>query len=237
MRNHKRIIKETLQQVKDMGMSIEFDNYKGGNFTMYTNKKGMLVEKTWANTVTIDGMTVEGLQAWDNSAFTDMLMPLLKEYAKHEITLEQLCNRLSGKNISAITVKQDGSEVKEYAKDSYHWSQVDLIDRFYRYIDKKNTIENLKAYFTMIYEKTQACNPNMDGWTADRVEQVYLTHAIIPSFIKNELNLTVSNNDLKNLIHEYLYNWNDFSDSLHRLNGDKMVQDDYFYRLENGLAK
>ena len=237
MRNHKRIIKDTLQKVKDMPMSIEFDNYKDGNFITYVNKKGEIATKTWANTVTIDGMTIEGLQAWDNSAFTNMLMPLLQEYAKHEITLQQLCNRLSGKNISAITVKQDGSEVKEYAKDSYHWSQVDLIDRFYRYVDKMNTLENLKAYFQMIYKKTQACNPNMNGWTADRVEQVYLTHAIIPAFIKNELKLTVSNNDLKNLIHEYLYNWNDFSDSLHRLNGDTMVKDDYFYRLENGLVE
>ena len=231
MRNHKRIIKETVQKAQDMGMSIEFDNFKNGEFITYVNRKGEIATKTWANTVTIDGMTVEGLQAWDNGDFENMLMPLLKEYKNKDITLEQLKNGLSGENMGLVTEKQDGTTKKEYAKDSYRWSQIDLIDRFYRYIDKENTLENLKEYFKLIYNKCQECNPSMNGWTASRVEQVYLTHNIIPKFIINELGLNISQNDLKNLIHTYLYDLPQFTDSLHELVGDVKVKDDLFSKM------
>lgn len=230
-RNHKKVICETLQKTAKMNVSVQFDNFINDKFILYTNKKGELAEKTWANTVTIDGMTVEGLQAWDNSSFRDMLMPLLQEYCNKKITLSQLCNRLSGKNISAITVKQDGTEKKEYAKDSYRWSQIDLIDRFYRYIKHYNTVENLKQYFLMINEKTQGCCPYANGWTADRVEQVYLTHCIIPSFIRKELKLDINNNDLKNVIHNYLYDFEKFTDNLHELIGDTKIKDDLYFQM------
>lgn len=219
-RNHKRVVKETLQKAKELKVNITFNNYN--------EHDGFI--KPYMTTVTVNGKSINGLQNWDNGRF-EMFMALMEEYAHNEITLDQLMNMASEKRIDAIIVKSDGTEKKEYAKDSYRWSQIDLMDRFYRYIDKYNTLENLKAYFELIYNKCQECNPNMNGWTAGRVEQVYLTHCIIPSFIRKELKLDVNNNDLKNLIHTYLYDLPQFNDNLHELIGDIKIKDNLFSKM------
>ena len=219
-RNHKRVVKETLQKAKELNLQVSFNNYN--------EHDGFI--KPYMTTVTVNNKTINGLQNWDNGRF-EVFMALMTEYAHSEITLDQLMNMASEKRIDAIIVKSDGTEVKEYAKDSYRWSQIDLIDRFYRYIDKMSTVENLKQYFELIYKKTQGCCPYANGWTASRVEQVYLTHCIIPSFIRKELKLDINENDLKNLIHDYLYDWTQFSDNLHELIGDVKIKDDLYSKM------
>lgn len=219
-RNHKRVTLETLKKASELKVNVTFNNYN--------EHDGFI--KPYMTAVTVNGKTINGLQNWDNGKF-EVFMALMTEYAHGEISLDRLMNMASEKRVDAIIVKQDGSEHKEYAKDSYRWAQVDLIDRFYRYIDKENTVENLKQYFELIYNNCKECNPNMNGWTASRVEQVYLTHCIIPSFIRKELKLDINDNDLKNLIHNYLYDLPQFTDRLHELVGDTKIKDDLYFQM------
>lgn len=250
-RNHKKVISECLQLCKELKLPIEFDNVVNGEFV-----------KPYATSVIIDNkrlQAIKGLQAWDNTDFRMYFMPCLVEYAKHgnikelapctdrtKTTIEHIADYVKGSKTSST--RNEHGHV-EYAKDSYHWSKIDLLDKWHEYAeismdaDYDNALDipldeykaSLKSFLLNVMKKTIECNPNMNSWSAERLEDCYITHSILPKFIKNELRLIVNNEQLKEVQKAYLsHNPELFNDCLHRLTNDTMVQDDLFYRMGYG---
>ena len=247
-RNHKRVIQECLQLCKELNLKIEFDNVVDGQFI-----------KPYATSVIIDDrrmQAIKGLQAWDNTDFRMYFMPCLQEYAKNgnikalapctdttKSVIEHIADYVKGSKTSST---KDVHGHVEYAKDSYHWAKIDLLDKWHEFAeismdaDYDNALdiplddyrENLKRFLLNAMKKTIACNPKMNGWSAERLEETYITHAILPKFIKNELKLILNNEQLREVQKTYLsHNPELFNDCLHRLIGDTMVQDDLLYRM------
>lgn len=239
-RNHKKVISESLKLASDLKIQVQFNNI--GSNGEYL--------KPYATAVTIAGkelQTINGLQAWDNTTFRECFMPALKEYVTHE--------DITGHNIRTIADIEaycKGSKTsvtmarghKEYAKDSYHWAQIDLIDKFEIYQDSKmifnfDDVETLdafidlqnqqKEFFKNFYIKMNNCNPNPDFWTSERLETYYITSKILPKFIREELHADFSEDNM-NMICKLYFQSRDkdcktiaseqFADTLHRLIND-----------------
>lgn len=247
-RNHKKVITECLQLCKKLNLKIEFDNVVNGQFI-----------KDYATSVIIDDrrmQAIKGLQAWDNTDFRMYFMPCLQEYATHgnikalapctdttKSVIEHIADYVKGSKTSST---KDVHGHVEYAKDSYHWAKIDLLDKWHEYAEKSmdadydNALdiplddykENLKRFLCNALKKCMECNPSMYGWSAERLESVYITHCILPKFIKNELKLILNNKQLHEVKKTYLMNNPElFNDCLHRLVGDTMVNDDLLYKM------
>jgi len=250
-RNHKKVISECLQLCKELNLPIEFDNVVNGEFI-----------KPYATSVIIDNkrmQAIKGLQAWDNTDFRMYFMPCLQEYAKNgnikalapctdtsKSVIEHIADYVKGSKTSST--KNEHGHV-EYAKDSYHWAKIDLLDKWHEFAensmdaDYDNALDiplddykaSLKSFLLNAMKKTIACNPNMNGWSAERLEDCYITHAILPKFIKNELRLILNNEQIREVQKAYLsHNPELFNDCLHRLIGDTQVKDDLLYRMGYG---
>jgi hypothetical protein len=247
-RSHKTVILECLQLCKELGLKIEFDNVVNGEFI-----------KPYATSVIIDDkrmQAIKGLQAWDNTDFRMYFMPCLIEYAKHgnikelapcpdttKSVIEHIADYVKGSKTSST---KDKSGHVEYAKDSYHWSKIDLLDKWHEFAelsmdsDYDNALDiplddykaNLKKFLLNAMKKTIACNPKMNEWSAERLEETYITHSILPKFIKNELKLILNNEQLREVQETYLlHNPELFNDCLHRLTNDTMVKDDLLFKM------
>lgn len=229
-RNHKRVIMETLKLAQDNGLQVKFNNFSDGAWL-----------KDYATAVTIDGKSMNGLQAWDNKTF-DFFMNVLQQYASHEIELKDIEPIMKGSKTSST--RHQGHV--EYAKDSYHWSQIDLLDKWHAYCeslmdaDYENATditiddfrEGLKQFLLNAMKKTVQCNPCMRGWSAERLEDCYITHGILPRFIKEQLKIDLKKEDLQEIQKAYLSrNPELFNDCLHRLSNDTMVKDDLFFTM------
>lgn len=219
-RNHKRVTLETLKKASELNLQVSFNNYN--------EHDGFI--KPYMTTVTVNGKTINGLQNWDNGKF-EMFMALMTEYAHGEITLDRLMNMASEKRIDAVIKRADGSEVKEYAKDSYRWSQVDLIDKWHTFAEMNFDYNDLKLFMVEVFKKTNTLNPKANGWNAGRMEEFYLTHKILPKFIREQLQVMVSNDELIKLANEHTKDLFQFADSLHRLAGDVKVKDDLYFQM------
>ena len=170
----------------------------------------------------------------------------------------------TGENVTGFNVLIDGKEALEtylkgskttstrhnghveYAKDSYHWSQIDLLDKWHAYCeslmdaDYENATdisiddfrEGLKQFLLNAMKKTVQCNPCMRGWSAERLEDCYITHGILPRFIKEQLKIDLKKEDLQEIQKAYLSrNPELFNDCLHRLSNDTMVKDDLLFTM------
>ena len=231
-RNHKRVIMETLEHAKTLGISVQFNNFNGHEWL-----------KDYATSMTIDGKSMNGLQSWDNKDFRQYLMPYLTEYAHGNMKFTDIENYMKG---SKTTSTRNEQGHVEYAKDSYHWAKIDLLDKWHSYcelimdcdydnlidIDIEQHRESLKTFLLNAMKKTVKCNPSMYGWSAERLEECYITHGILPRFIKEQLQIDLENQDMLELKKAYLsHNPETFAECLHRLTGDTMVQDDLLYRM------
>ena len=232
-RNHKKIVLETVQKIRELGLakSVKFNNYNAETGEFF---------KPYMTEIQIEGQVVKGLQAWNNSAFYT-LTGLLSEYKNGNLKLEKLCDMLSNKRTDAITVKADGTEHKEYAHDSYRWGQVDLMDKWYSFIDKytmqddfscefETYLQKEKAFLLNVLAESVACCPDMNGWNASRLNDYYITSKILPKFIREQLKIMASDEQIQELANDYK-NRELFADSLHRLIGDEKVKDDLFFKM------
>lgn len=232
-RNHKRVIMETLKLAQDNGLQVKFNNFSDGAWL-----------KDYATTVTIDGESMNGLQAWDNKTF-EFFMNVLQQYASHEIELKDIEPIMKGSKTS--TTRHQGHV--EYAKDSYHWAHVDLMDKWHSYCESKldcdfdnafdlsieDFNDSLRMFLMNAMKKTIECNPQMNGWSANRLKETYITHAILPKFVKEQLQIDLKNEELQELKKAYVINNPElFNDCLHRLTNDTMVTDDAMYKLGYG---
>lgn len=235
-RNHKKVIAESLQLASELNISIKFDNI--GSNGEYL--------KPYATAVIIDGkdlQTIKGLQAWDNHTFRDCFMLALREYVTHEDltghdirTIADIEAYCKGSKTSTSRVRNEKGESQlTYSKDSYKWSQIDLVDRFYQYLeliyicdDDNNidlTIEQVadskKRFLLNALKTSVSCNPKMNEWNALRLEHYYITFKILPKFIREELKKELNKEDLNNLQRLYYNEWNPetFGMELHRLMG------------------
>ena len=235
-RNHKKVIAESLQLASELNLKLQFDNI--GSNGEYL--------KPYATAVTIDGkdlQTIKGLQAWDNHTFRDCFMLALREYVTHEDltghdirTIADIEAYCKGSKTSTSRVRNEKGESQlTYSKDSYKWAQIDLVDRFYQYLeliyicdDDNNidlTIEQIadskKRFLLNALKTSVACNPKMNKWNALRLEHYYITFKILPKFIREELKKELNKDDLSNLQRLYYNEWNPerFGTELHRLMG------------------
>ena len=234
-RNHKKVIMESLQLASELNISIKFDN---------VTSTGELI-KPYATAVTIDNkdlQTIKGLQAWDNHTFRDCFMLALREYVTHEDltghdirTIADIEAYCKGSKTSTSRVRNEKGESQLcYSKDSYKWSQIDLVDRFYQYIELdalcdddnidltcKQVADSKKRFLLNALKTSVACNPSMNGWNALRLEHYYITFKILPKFIREELKKELNKDDLNNLQRLYYNEWNPerFGTELHRLMG------------------
>lgn len=231
-RNHKKVILETLETAQDLGIDVQFNNFSGGEWL-----------KDYATSVSIDGKSMNGLQSWDNKDFRQFFIPYLVEYSHGTMKFDNIVNSMKGSKTSS-TRNKDGHV--EYAKDSYHWAKIDLMDKWHDYceliidcdfdnlidIDIEQHRKSLKTFLLNVMKKTVECNPCMRGWSAERLEDCYITHGILPKFVKEQLQVDLKNDELQELKKSYLsHNPELFADCLHRLTGDTMVQDDLLYRM------
>ena len=235
-RNHKKVIAESLQLASELNLKLQFDNI--GSNGEYL--------KPYATAVTIDGkdlQTIKGLQAWDNHTFRDCFMLALREYVTHEDltghdirTIADIEAYCKGSKTSTSRVRNEKGESQlTYSKDSYKWAQIDLVDKFYQYLeliyvcdDDNNidlTIEQIadskKRFLLNALKTSVACNPKMNEWNALRLEHYYITFKILPKFIREELKKELNKEDLNNLQRLYYNDWNPetFGTELHRLMG------------------
>jgi hypothetical protein len=168
-------------------------------------------------------------------------MLALREYVTHEDltghdirTIADIEAYCKGSKTSTSRVRNEKGESQlTYSKDSYKWSQIDLVDRFYQYLeliyicdDDNNidlTIEQIadskKRFLLNALKTSVACNPSMNGWNALRLEHYYITFKILPKFIREELKKELNKDDLNNLQRLYYNDWNPetFGTELHRL--------------------
>ena len=234
-RNHKRVIMETLEVAKELNLPLQFNNYVNGEFV-----------KDYATSVIIDNKSLQainGLQSWDNKDFRLYFMMYLREYKEGNMSIADIEHAMKGSKTSST--RNEHGHV-EYAKDSYRWSKIDLLDKWHEYAEKSmdadydNALDipledyknNLRMFLVNALKKCIACNPNMNNWSAERLEGVYITHCILPKFIKNELGVELNNEELHEVKKTYLMNNPElFNDCLHRLANDTMVKDDLFYRM------
>jgi hypothetical protein len=252
-RNQKRVIAETLQTAQELGLNVSFNNFVNGEWL-----------KDYATEITINGRSFKGLQSWDNTDFRAYLKLALIELATGE--------HVTGYNIPIKTVADVESYMKqsktestrneqghvEYAKDSYRWGKINIIDMFEQYqeldmayktykFDDMETIEqymdklqSMQEFFKAYYTKMNKCNPNPNFWNAERLETFYITSNILPKFIREELKAEVSDTDMKTICDMYFKSRDEevktinsemFADSLHRLIGDEKVKDDLLFKM------
>ena len=252
-RNHKRVIMETLQTAQELGLNVSFNNYVNGEWL-----------KDYATEISINGRSFKGLQSWDNSDFRAYLKLALTEFATGE--------HVTGYNVPIKTVADIESYMKqsktestrnesghvEYAKDSYRWGKINIIDMFEQYqetdmaykqykFDDMETLEqymdklqSMQEFFKAYYKKMNNCNPNPNFWNAERLETYYITSKILPKFIREELKAEVNDKGMKMICDMYFKSRDEevktinsemFADSLHKLIGDKMVKDDLLYKM------
>lgn len=235
-RNHKKVITESLQLASELGINISFDCLSSnGEFL-----------KPYATAVTIDNkelQTIKGLQAWDNHTFRDCFMLALREYVTHEDltgheirTIQDIEAYCKGSKTSADRVRNTKGESQVcYSKDSYKWSQIDLIDKFYDYIESiydfdtdnnsdltsQEVADSQKRFLINALKATIECNPSMRGWNALRLENYYITYKILPRFIKEHLQIDLDKENMNTLQRLYYNDWNPelFGMKLHELVG------------------
>ena len=252
-RNQKRVIAETLQTAQELGLNVSFNNFVNGEWV-----------KDYATEITINGKSFKGLQSWDNTDFRAYLKLALTEFATGE--------QVTGYNVPIKTVADIENYMKqtktsstkdehghvEYAKDSYRWGKINIIDMFEQYqetdmaykqykFDDMETLEqymdklqSMQEFFKAYYTKMNKCNPNPNFWNAERLETFYITSNILPKFIREELKATVNDTDMKMICDMYFKSRDEeikninsemFADSLHRLIGDEQVKDDLFFKM------
>lgn len=252
-RNHKRVILETLKNAETLKIQVSFNNYVDGKWL-----------KDYATEVCIDGKSFKGLQSWDNKDFMAYFNLALTEYATgnpvtgYNTPIKTVADIENYMKQSKTTSTRNASGHVEYAKDSYRWSKINIIDMFEQYqeidmayktykFDDMETLEqymdklqSMQEFFKAYYTKMNNCNPNPNFWTAERLETFYITSKILPKFIREELKAEVNDTDMKMICNLYFKSRDEeikninsemFADSLHRLIGDEQVKDDLFSKM------
>lgn len=253
-RNHKKVTLQAVELAKELKLDLSFNNYVNGEFL-----------KPYMTEVKINSHVIKGLQAWDNKDFNNFMLAIKEFVTKEDITghsLKTVDDIREYMNATKTSVsrhrKEDGQSHVEYAKDSYRWAQIDIIDRFcqyqeidtlykrYAFDDMETTeqymdkLQSMQEFFKAYYIKMNKCMPDANFWTAERLESFYITSKILPKFIREELKATVSDSDMSMICQMYMkardidcksFNTEMFADNLHRLIGDTQVKDDLFSRM------
>lgn len=206
-----------------------------------------------------DGMTgyIRGLQSFNNTDFELIKLALQDIFTGENETGFNLS--IDGKNKAEVMQKlndflkgskttstKDENGHVEYAKDSYKWGQLNIIYFFQEYQeesklykvfdfekDRKTSFEKLvekkQNFLQEYYKRVNNCNASPNGWTADRLEDFYITSKILPAFIREKLQIDLQQQDLMNLQDLYMQyrdiknkevTFETFSDSFNRLVND-----------------